>query len=1193
MRTGKMLAGLVGAMSFLCVNIAALWIPCLAAAQKPSILFCSPGGTTGWSVNMAYVKELHGKGFEVDYTEDLDEFFKLSPERIRKYNVLVIYATPDAYRVCHQNLRTSPEIAESFRKMIDDYVSAGGGVLLIPDEGNGRKQMVGDLTSMWDIKIASERIVESNKDFISKLSNASYDVPLQYTDNVVPSPVSEGVSGIWYPSGQHYNGSCTNPLVPGKDWKVVFKGSKTSVTRPFGSAKEDYDFGDRIAGVPNRDGVAEPDLFAVRDYNNGRIAVVCMMPQYSVGSGTQFTYDRQILSKGANGKKSDFGQLLENTYRWLAEPSLKSGAVGGYVTRDSALVPINYRKLVKDFNEYTFWFWEYDIAQWHVPPKNGMIFKGLIGAHSALSDGKGSVQEYKEAAQKAGLDFVVFLENFEKLTKEKYDQLVADCKKLSDAKVKLIPGFTIRSNIGNHTMCIAEDGYWPKDEYRTGPGKTLLNVQPEESPGVYTGYNNGSCFNYMLDHCHPLRNIGHYNWAGSGKGTRMPCQRLTAMAAIKYYKDGKLVEDMTDDYLTTLQSTMPPSPVSVNEVYSPDALMAEVKSGNALTYGKARNIHSIMSDILRWSTTYDGMNVFLSEGPIIHEWPTCYRPMSFGGEEFVTLPSIMESPLKVTSDLGLKNIKIYNGRELFRNFEVGGQKVFSEKLILDGTLLRNMVVIAEDVKGGKAVSFARRCYKYDVRALSYCADHVNDGPMRSFHGPGGLPVCQAPELPQDVAGATWDGGPPAAMPLVQFVESRPHLTTDKGIEYGGRFNQYPIAEIMDEGFLATDSVQDELVPDCVKVVANAWHNFGPVGDKSKLMEYTLKYKEYYPPTDGPAESDCPVRAMRTGIRPIVFRNEITFKDDFTVKQLWLLQNGSHKPKATPAFFVVGRKPDVVEKVLNGETMEKPERFQLKDGDWFAAYSTSTASTHLFVVRGDPVIVQVDNYTKSPNWVNIFADIENKAVKKGDKFTFELLSLNSSIDVKIPDADAVKRLRSYLAAPENMQVLRGAKSDVSGFMDVEPKDYAVEISIPKPSTNLNMTLPVRIPHLNRNWTAGLFQKKGYVKGNYGKGENRYRGVGVDFEGSAHFPLYVDRAETTHVLAGHPVVADERGKDVAINVIHLFDDPHQWHVSVNNLTDKPVTARFKQAMDLPCLDFEEREITLAPGEYRVLAAKAERN
>ena len=496
--------------------------PCDAAdvsVEKPSILFCSPGGTKGGMVNMTYIKELNAKGFEVDYTEELDEFFKLSPERIRKYNVLVIYVTPDAFKVCHQNQRTSPELVESFRKMIDDYVAVGGGVLLIPDEGNAKKQMVGDLTSIWGAQIASERIEESNPDFNGKLTNALYDIPLSYTDNILPSPVSGGITGIWYPSGAHYNGTSTNPLVLDKDWQLVFKGSKTSKVRAFGSNKDDADYaGGRIAGVPCRkEGVTEPDLFAIRDYKKGRIALISTMPQYSMGSGTQFIFNREVLSKGIKDKKSDFGHLLENTYRWLAEPSLKSGAVGGYATRESALVPVNYRKLVREFNDYTYWFWEYDVMQWHIPPKNGQIFKGLIGARSALSDGKGTVQEYKDAAAKAGLDFVVFMENFESLTKEKYDQLVAECKMLSDNKVKLIPGFSIRNNIGNYTLCIAEDGFWPSDpSFLVGPNKTVLNIQPEESPGVYSGSNDGACFHYLLSHANQLRNVGYYNWAGSG-----------------------------------------------------------------------------------------------------------------------------------------------------------------------------------------------------------------------------------------------------------------------------------------------------------------------------------------------------------------------------------------------------------------------------------------------------------------------------------------------------------------------------------------------------------------------------------------------------------------------------------------------------------------------------------------------------
>ena len=1151
-----------------------------AAEQKPSILFCSPGGTKGTALNMTYVKELHAQGFEVDYTESLDEFFGLAPARINKYNVLVIYITPNAFRTCHQNLRTDPELAKRFATMIDTYVTAGGGVLLIPESGHAE---MSELTDLWGAKITSEEAVETNEAFIGKLTHASYDIPLQYTDNIPPTPLSTGVAGIWYPPRN------TRPLVLDTNWKTVVKGSKTS------KSQLNQDADTRAPGAVKRAaGLPEPDLYAVRDYKQGRIALVSTMPQFSMGSGTQFIFNREVLSRGVKGKASDFGRLLENSYRWLAEPSLKSGAVGGYTTRESALVPLNYRAREKEYTDYTYWFGEYDVEQWHIPPKDGTMFKGLIGAHSALSDGQGTVQEFKAAAEKAGLDFVVFLENFESLTKAEYDQLVAECAKLSDTRVKLIPGFTIRNNIGNHTMCIAEDGFWPSADCLTGPQKNVLNLQPEESPGVFSGYNENFCFGWMLAHCHAKRNIGFYNWAGSGQGMRMPFQRICALAGIRYYKGGKLVEDMTDEYLTTLQSSMPPSPVAVNEVLSPAELEREVRSGHALTYGTARTLGSIMPDALRWSTPYDGMNVFLSDGPIIREWPTCYRPMTFGAEEFVTVAARMESPIHVTSAVGLKEIVIYNGRDVFRRFRFNGEKEFNQKLILDGTIMKNLVLIAEDVKGGKATSFARRSYKYDIDAMAYCADHVNDyggAMMKSFHGPGPLPVCPAPELPWDTAGFTWDGGPPARIALIDFVDSRPSLTTDKGTESGGRFNQYPITETTDEGMVAVASRQDEVFPDNMKRVVNAWHTFGPHGDKSKLMEYTLRFKNLFQPTIGAPESDLPIRGVRTGMRPCVFRQEITFKQDFTVKELLLLRSGK-VPLASPTFLVVGRKPATIEKVLNAGVMPQGETFHLQDGDWFAAFSPLTACTHLLVVKGSPVILDVNRYVKNPGWLTVRADIAGKQVKQGETFTFELVSLNTSVDVEIHSAEAVQKLRACLANPEKMQVLRGTKTDVAGFVDIEPKEYASEVIIPRQSTDLSMTLPLRIPHLNRNWSAGMWQKTGYVKGAYGTGENRYRGVGLDFYGSAHVPLHVDKVETTQVLVGHPVVADDRGKEVAINVVHLFDKPHQWQVSVNNLTDKPITTKFKQAMDLPNLDFEARELTLQPGEFRVLTAKAAR-
>nr|MCU0871382.1 hypothetical protein [Pirellulaceae bacterium] len=46
------------------------------------------------------------------------------------------------------------------------------------------------------------------------------------------------------------------------------------------------------------------------------------------------------------------------------------------------------------------------------------------------------------------------------------------------------------------------------------------------------------------------------------------------------------------------------------------------------------------------------------------------------------------------------------------------------------------------------------------------------------------------------------------------------------------------------------------------------------------------------------------------------------------------------------------------------------------------------------------------------------------------------------------------------------------------------------------------------------------------------------------------------------------------------------PPLWHVSVNNPTDAPVTAKLAKTMDLPGLAWAGETITIKPGEYRVL-------
>ena len=203
-----------------------------------------------------------------------------------------------------------------------------------------------------------------------------------------------------------------------------------------------------------------------------------MFPQFTINGGTTWIHDGVVLDKGIGGRPSDFGKLFENTLRWLSEPSLKSGSLGGYVQDPKKLVCPNMRK---NPNEY---FPQFDSYQNPTPPGN--VYRGLIGARTRYSTGQGTVPEYAKAAKDAGLDFVVFLEEFGKkggLTEKKYRQLEADCRRLSDDKLLLLPGFSFRNNIGNHMFVYGDDVRWPTNTQFTGVNGDELRHQGFDKDG--------------------------------------------------------------------------------------------------------------------------------------------------------------------------------------------------------------------------------------------------------------------------------------------------------------------------------------------------------------------------------------------------------------------------------------------------------------------------------------------------------------------------------------------------------------------------------------------------------------------------------------------------------------------------------------------------------------------------------------
>jgi hypothetical protein len=1134
--------------------------------SKPSILFCSPQETEYNSIDLTYLNELQQKGFDIDHADSING---LTWDRLNKYNVLVIYSTP------HN---------EAVVSLIERYLYSGGGVLMFAYEHNVGKQFMPDIFERWGAKIPVEIIEEKDQKNIGWFSHMSYHTA--FTDKIYPSPVSEGVKGIWYPYQQAYNAQQTCPIWVNDDWKVVVTASETSITVPVDLKSSPSGPVENLFIRP--DGVKSPPLFAIRDYGNGRIAFLSQWPQFSVGQGTKWVYNREILSKGMNNIPSDFGKLIENTYKWLAEPSFNKGTLGGYVTDPIRLQSSNRQPSAKNGYEDILWTDDSQIMNYGRPSQDKKLFRGLIGAKSSYSNGIGTVAEYAEAAQKAGLDFIAFMEDFDKMTPEKLESLKAECQKYSNDKIWLYAGYTIKNNVGNYVFFFGPHVPFPPERCLVGPNNSLLNMQNQDKDGKFLN-KQGNTFNWILDSCTLSGNnsqVGYYNFKGSGRGMHVTDLRAYGMAALRYYEHGKLIEDVTDQYLITAQGTLPPAPASVNLVTSPDELIKEANSGDSLVYTQGKSLKSLFDESLRWTHQYDGVNVFVSDGPGIIAWPRCERACTFGCEEFVTGRAFMPSLISLKSEKGLKEFRIYNGQDLYRRFILNGEKEWENTLFLESTVQKNLVLIATDIAGGKAVSFARRCWKDSGKEVVFCSDHVNDCKiygMMLARGPATVPATVAPMLPNDTAGITWDGGPTGIKPIVSFQSSQPILNSDKGIEDGDRFNNIPLLEFSDEGAVAVSSVRNEIFDDVVPFgeVMNPWHGYGPKGE-SKLFDHTLRYREFITPTIGAPENGWAGPGVRAGANVSIFRGEIKFKQDMKITNLKLLRNYWQTVGITTVFMVTGTSAGIIETDIS--QLNDWKDLVLNKGDWFAFYSPQISNTHIFVNRGVPLIFR---YTRpGGEWLSAWSALEGKDVKKDDVYTYELLSVTFPVDVQIKSKGDLINTINYIKNPTNMSIIKGKKIESDGLLEFTPTDNLVEAIFPKPETKANLILPLRVQGLNPRWSVGLYQKDGYVKGDYGTGNNRYRALGLDVYGNAYIPIYVDYAEKTHVVVGHPVIADQDGKELFIQVTHVNENPQRWHVSVNNPTDKPITTTLQKTMALPGFDFPTQKVTVPAGGYIVV-------
>ena len=159
------------------------------------------------------------------------------------------------------------------------------------------------------------------------------------------------------------------------------------------------------------------------------------------------------------------------------------------------------------------------------------------------------------------------------------------------------------SQFGSRMMVLGDDASLPPPVLITDDGRRFrYQVADPNDPKNMTGLMVPEAMSWLLVGTTADRTIGYF-WLGPSApktALRMYDLRTYSMAATKYYgRDGKLVEDLVDDFRLTAESTIVPTPVCVSEVGSPAALSAAVKANQALTFVRASSVSTVFKEGLR------------------------------------------------------------------------------------------------------------------------------------------------------------------------------------------------------------------------------------------------------------------------------------------------------------------------------------------------------------------------------------------------------------------------------------------------------------------------------------------------------------------------------------------------------------------------------------------------------------------
>jgi len=629
-------------------------------------------------------------------------------ELLRRFNVIVIDTPFDSSII--EIGPAQEKTAAAASRALQAYLNEGGSALIhlqaVRYPGDRDQDYANLVLRELGVQMLREGVYDAQEAFTAKIATIFQPEGFFRTENVTRGhPVTEGVTRLCVP--QYHNGQTPGVVAPqfSPEWEVLVRGEASA--QSYVVTREHVTDYAQVGTYPTA-----PPIVAVRQYGQGRLmAFSCPARSVHTNYGVP-GWEMIVESTGdaAAGLPSDGGRMALNGLKWLAETSRDNPSLGTFSTAPVARVQFP-ASVEWDSHEFA-------------PPTEGV--RGLIGAHTALSDGTGTVAEYAQAARAAGLSFIAFTESLEAMTVEKLAQLKAECAAAAADGFYACPGVEFTDDLGNRWAIWSERIEFPQAQFNRAYGETTperpalkqWDGQVMHNPGQYWEYC-GYSPNMLLTY----RNLREQ---GAHPANLWWFYRLPPYV----YEGTRLVEDQFAEWLYALRDVRHISPCSYTRVRAPGEVAAAARA--SVTVGRdLPNVRNWLND--RCGNFGHPAEPYVTAGPRIEQWAVINSqhdlPFSVRGKQRARLR------LQVSSPDGIREVKVHNcDYGVIRRFLPEGATEFAQEFELAHDRDHTLTLEVTDTQGRKAISDKRFLFSYKM-SLERCGDNLNflDGVGLCWH----------------------------------------------------------------------------------------------------------------------------------------------------------------------------------------------------------------------------------------------------------------------------------------------------------------------------------------------------------------------------------------------------------------------------------------------------------------------------